>query len=83
MTKTPVTLLLVLFTGRAAGPVEPGFVAPARAQGQAGPNFEYEAVEVANSGDNDRKALAQFGRERWRPVSRRTLYSERRAPPGN
>ena len=47
-----VTLLVGCFSGFTAREI----VAPARAQGQVAPPYEYDVVHVANSVDNDKAA---------------------------
>lgn len=87
MTRTMLTVITLL-VGCATGAVMRDVVAPARAQGQAGPNYEYDAVAVVV---NTRKeVLAKYGREGWRLVTAThatgvvgdhdVLYLERQAP---
>ena len=59
---------LMLMLGCATGAVVREVVAPARAQGQRGPNYEFETVIVEeNSREfaDRKKVLAQFGNQGW------------------
>jgi hypothetical protein len=47
--------------------VREAIVAPARAQGQTGPNYEYRSVHVRAA--EAQQTLDQFGREGWRLVN--------------
>ena len=74
----------VLFlVGCAGGVAARDIVAPARAQGQSGPSYEYDAVTVANDVSNDKEILTKYGREGWRLAAAtqngpfRNLYFER------
>ena len=84
--RVSIPILLALSIGCATGALVHDVIAPARAQGQAGPNYEYDAVHVANSLDNDRAALAKYGQQGWRLVAAtqdgpsRQLYFERQLP---
>ena len=61
-------------------------VAPARAQGQAGPSYEYDVV-VPRGVDDAKAVTAKYGAQGWRLVAatasnyRDTLYFERQLPP--
>ena len=56
---------LALLIGCAAGAGVRDLVAPARAQGQTGPSYEYETVFVAQI-DDDKPVLNEYGRKGWR-----------------
>jgi hypothetical protein len=81
--RVSIPILLALAVGCATGAVMRDVVAPARAQGQAGANYEYDVVAVAHNIDDDKQALAKYGHEGWRLVATtddghyRRLYFER------
>jgi hypothetical protein len=74
---------LMLMIGCATGAVvREAIVAPARAQGQTGPNYEYEVVRAR--GEEAKQVAMQYGAQGWRLVTAtggdsepRTLYFER------
>jgi hypothetical protein len=79
---------LMLMIGCATGAVMREIVVPARAQGQSGPNYEYEVVRLNNTFDGNtdveaKRAAMQYGAQGWRLVAAsqegglRTLYFER------
>jgi hypothetical protein len=77
----PVLTLLIGFASGVA--VREAVVAPARAQGQAAPNHEYDAV-MTTSIDKDKEAMSKHASEGWRLVAATTdghgftrLYFER------
>jgi hypothetical protein len=85
----PRTMLMVitLLVGCATGAVLREVVAPARAQGQAGPNYEYSVVEEQGV-EIDKQTLSKYGQQGWRLVAvvrdandYRNLYFERQAAP--
>ncbi len=60
-------LVVALLVGCATGATVREMVAPARAQGQTGPSYEYEAVDVSNPHAEAVKAVAQqYGAQGWR-----------------
>jgi hypothetical protein len=78
---------LMLMVGCATGAAVRDLVAPARAQGQAGPSYQYEVVDSSSSSEEDKQILSKYGREGWRLVAvtmkaseRRFLYFERPLP---
>jgi hypothetical protein len=86
--KRSIPVLLALTIGCATGAAVRDIVAPARAQGQAGPNYEYDVVQVID-GDNAsrrKEVLSKYSREGWRLVGVTTergnhsLYFERQLP---
>jgi hypothetical protein len=90
MTRT-MLMVVTLLVGCATGAVMREVVAPARAQGQVGPNYEYEMVEVYDD-TKEKGVLSRYGHEGWRLVSvtrrsgdrtgnpdARELYFERQA----
>jgi hypothetical protein len=89
--KRSMPVLLALTIGCATGAVvrDVAIVAPARAQGQTGPSYEYEVIPVAEfSVTTKRKeVVAKYGREGWRLTAATvteggwtTLYFERLLP---
>ena len=56
---------LMLLIGCAAGVAVREVVVPARAQGQAGPNYEYSVVKGFDADQN----LPKYGQEGWRLVA--------------
>jgi hypothetical protein len=81
--KSKVGLAMLFLVGCAAGISARDVVAPARAQGQSGPSYEYDAVAVANGPENDKEVLRKYGAQGWRLVAAtqngpwRMLYLER------
>lgn len=81
--RVSIPILLALTIGCATGAALRDVVAPARAQGQIGPSYEYDAVWVADVTHN-KEALTKYGREGWRlaaasqtSVSGTNLFFER------
>jgi hypothetical protein len=70
MTRTILTVVTLL-VGCATGAVVREVVAPARAQGQAGPNYEYDVVWAKNAPDFNtaQQALTRHGQQGWRLVA--------------
>ena len=81
--RVSIPVLLALTVGSATGAVMRDVVAPARAQGQTGPSYEYDTVSVSDNIRPDKQTLAKYGREGWRLVTAtqdgpwRQLYFER------
>jgi hypothetical protein len=81
--KRSIPVLLALTVGCATGVVVRDVVAPVRAQGQAGPNYEYDVVKVESE---DKEVLLKYGRQGWRLAaafsvgSGHYLYLERQLP---
>ena len=81
--KRAIGLSAVLMIGCVTGAAVRDIVAPVRAQGQTGPNYQYDVVHVMNSAQNDKEALAKYGAQGWRLVAtagdtiHRNLYFER------
>jgi hypothetical protein len=60
---------LALLVGCATGVAMRDLVVPARAQGSAGPVYEYQAVQVLNpTPEKVQEVLGRFGKEGWRYV---------------
>jgi hypothetical protein len=89
MTRT-MLLVVTLLVGCATGAVVREAVAPARAQGPAGPTYEYHSVFVREDFTETAKrqqVLNNFGRTGWRLVATEsagdtyhTLHFERQVP---
>jgi hypothetical protein len=90
MTRT-LLMVITLLVGCATGAVVREVVAPARAQGQAGPSYEYRAVYVQEDFDavgKRQQVLTKYGQEGWRLAAAegisngntRVLYFERQLP---
>jgi hypothetical protein len=86
--KRSIPALLALTIGCATGAAVRDIIVPARAQGQVGPNFEYDVVQVID-GDNAsvrKQLLSKYGHEGWRLVGvtdnrgNHSLYFERQLP---
>jgi hypothetical protein len=79
----PVALSALFMAGCLAGGIAKDVIAPARAQGQVGPSYEYDVVSVANDRSNDKEVLQKYGAAGWRLAAAtqdgpwRTLYLER------
>ena len=54
--RVSIPVLLALTVGCATGALMRDVIAPARAQGQAGPSYEYDMVAIENMVDNDKAA---------------------------
>jgi hypothetical protein len=70
--KRSIPLMLALTIGCATGAVVRDIVAPARAQGQTGPSYEYDVVVVQEYWSETAKRkeiLSKYGREGWRLAS--------------
>ena len=64
--KTIIPLVIALAVGCATGVAVRDLVAPARAQGQGGPNYEYTTVQVADPDqDKDGDVLKTYGQQGW------------------
>jgi hypothetical protein len=81
MTRT-VLLVTTLLVGCATGAVVREVVAPARAQGQAGTNYEYDEVSRTRNANTEKPLMNQYGRQGWRLVTATegALYFERQLP---
>jgi hypothetical protein len=80
--RASIPVLFALTIGCATGAVARDVVAPARAQGQVGPNYEYTTA-IVKSDNSDNDVLVKYGQQGWRLVaaagtgSWRYLYFER------
>ena len=81
-----IGLSLVLMIGCVAGAAVRDIVVPARAQGQTGPNYEYQVVHLTERMDEN-QVLAQFGSQGWRLAAikfvdnyNNNFYFERQLP---
>jgi hypothetical protein len=78
--KRSIPVLLALTIGCATGAAVRDIVAPARAQGQAGPSYEYDIVDYNMWSAKD--TVNKYGRQGWRlvQVSNAGFYFERQLP---
>jgi hypothetical protein len=60
---------LMLLIGCATGAVVREVVVPARAQGQTGPNYEYDVAEARSGLDAKKQLVSQYGQQGWRLVT--------------
>ena len=94
MKRSIIATTLALCVGCATGVAVRDVIVPARAQGQTGPNYEYDAVVVLESYwenvEKRKEVLSKYGHEGWRLVSANAvggaslataLYFERQLPP--
>jgi hypothetical protein len=66
MTRT-MLMVMTLLVGCATGAVVREVVAPARAQGQVGPNYEYQSVDLTNPAAQEINGItAKFGAQGFR-----------------
>jgi len=72
--RASIPVLLALAVGCATGVVVHDVVAPARAQGQTGPSFEYDVVHTTAP----KTVAVKYGQQGWRLVT--TTYLNRGMP---